>query len=506
LETESTTLKNNGIRSLIWLSVVLLAALGLRLFHLHDRVLWFDEANSLLIARASPSQIADAVRDDTHSPFYYVLLHYWQFVANGEARARLLSVLAGVATVAVVYWLGRVLVGRGAGLLAATFLAVSPLHIWYSQEIRMYAVQTFFVALSFLFMVMALRQDREALWVGYSVVTALSLYAQYASLYIVVAQNVLVAIYYGTDRLRLRRWLASQCAVALLFAPWLPVFVSQARMAVGSSWLGPLEPGRVLAFFSLFSGAYLGDTHGRSVSVVITVAALVIPVAILLYRRESRQTAAFLLLWFVVPVVLLALQSLNQNRFLPRVLLSTVPPLALLLGCAMTQPGKAMVRAITVFVGIALFVANLYALRNYYFLENPWVKSDLREAAGNLANEIQAGDIVVHLSESSFRPFQCYLGNGVVQGVIDTPVYQPHLFRVTGDGRLPQSTAGFKRVWLVLYPDQFHRDLAETTRDWMNRHHHFVRTLHESGTIFVGLYDRQDPQLAPADASPSQKS
>ena len=124
------------------LGVVLLAALGLRLFHLQQRVLWFDEANSLLIAKANPGRIINAVLDDTHSPFYYVILHYWQHVAGGDLGARLLSVFAGVATVAVVYSLGCVLAGRGAGLLSAALLGVCPLHVWYSQEIRMYALQT----------------------------------------------------------------------------------------------------------------------------------------------------------------------------------------------------------------------------------------------------------------------------------------------------------------------------------------------------------------------------
>lgn len=497
MKTGPAILTIDNRRSVALLSVVLMAALGLRLFHLQERVLWFDEANSLLIARAGPAEIIDAVRDDTHSPFYYLILHYWRFAAGGETGARLLSVLAGVATVAVVYSMGCALAGHGAGLLAAAFLAVCPLHVWYSQEIRMYALQTLLVALSFLLMVWALRQQRGALWAGYSVITALSLYAQYASLYAVIAQNVFVVIYYWRDHQKLRHWLMSQCAVALLFAPWLPVFVSQTRMAMGSSWLGPLEFSRVLAFFSLFSGAYLGDPHERFVSVAITGAAVIVPSVVLLRRRESRQFAALLVLWFILPVVLLVLQSLNQNRFLPRVLLCTTPPLALLLGCALTQRGKMATRAVLVLTGIALLVANLYALQNYYFLENRWVKSDLREAAGKLAREFRAGDVVVHITESSFRPFQCYLAESIGQGMIDPPVYEPHLFGVTGDGRLPQSTGEIRRIWLVLYPDQFHPDLAETTRNWMNQHHHFVRAVYDSSTIFVGLYERQDPQLVP---------
>ena len=78
------------------------------------------------------------------------------------------------------------------------------------------------------------------------------------------------------------------------------------------------------------------------------------------------------------------------------------------------------------------------------------------------------------------------------------PVYLPHLFRVTGDGRLPSATGGFQRIWLVLYPDFAHLGVPERTRDWMDQHHHFVEALHESGMIFVGLYERKDTQLIPA--------
>ena len=363
-------MKISAKQSVAVLSVVLIVALGLRLFHLPQRVLWFDEANSLLIAKAAPARIIDAVLDDTHSPFYYLVLHYWQWVAGGETGARLLSVLAGVATVAVVYALGKVLAGRVAGLVAGVLLTVCPLHVWYSQEIRMYALQTLLVCLSFLFMVLALRQPRAVFWVGYSIFTALSLYAQYVSLFVIIGQNIFVAIYHWRDRGKLLSWLLAQGAVILLFAPWLPGFVSQMHITMAGGWSEPLQLRRILGFLSLFSGANLGDQGTRTLSILITVTALMVAIVVLLYNRECRQILVLLLLWFVVPIVLLALQSLNQNRFLPRVLVCTAPTLALLLGCAAAQAGKAIARATVVLVIVALLSATLYALRNYYFSEN----------------------------------------------------------------------------------------------------------------------------------------
>jgi uncharacterized membrane protein len=489
----SEILNIDGKRSGALLAVILALALGLRLFHLGDRVVWFDEANSLLISQAKPAQIVDAVLDDVHTPFYYLTLHWWQSVFPGEIGARLLSVFAGVATVAVVYALGTALAGRAAGLLGAAFLSLCPLHIWYSQEIRMYTLQTLLVSLSFLFLVLALRERRIILWTGYSIFTALSLYAQYTSLFGVVAQGLFVMIGY---RQKLRAWLLAQCAVVVLFAPCLHLLVSQTTRTIGESWLPPLELGRVLAFLSLFSGAYLGDTRARFPSIAVTIVVMIVASVILLRRRETRPTAALLLLWFCVPAALLALQSIGHDHFLPRALVYTAPALALLVGCAAVQLVGAASRAMAAIIAV-LLAANLYALKHYYFSENAWVKSDLRSAANDLAKEFHVGDVILHTSESSYRPLEYYLGRDIAQGVVIPPKYLSHLFHVTGDGQLPKSTISFDHIWLVLYPDQFHSDLAEQTHDWMNRHHHFVRALHDSSTIFIGLYDRRDPQLAP---------
>jgi hypothetical protein len=58
-------------------------------------------------------------------------------------------------------------------------------------------------------------------------------------------------------------------------------------------------------------------------------------------------------------------------------------------------------------------------------------------------------------------------------------------------------SANFWRIWLVLYPDFKNPDFHETIRTWMDSHHHFVRTIHSSPTLFIGLYERQGSELTP---------
>lgn len=484
-------------RSGVWLILVLAAALGLRLFHLGDRVVWFDEANSLLVARATPSQIVGASWDDVHSPLYYLMLHFWQSAITGETGARMLSVLAAVAAVLVVYFIGNRLGGRGAGLLSAIFLSLSPLHVWYSQEIRMYSVQTLLICLSFLFLLKALQEGWGNSWRIYIVCTTLAIYLQYTSIFAVLAQNIFVVIYYRKDWGVLRRWFLSQIAVFLLFAACLPLLLWQTLRVAGRSWIQPLELRQVLGFISLLSGAYLGDARPRIVSVMVTTMALAVALWVLCRKRENREAAVFLALWFGLPIILLLALSLRQNLFLPRTLVYTTPALSLLMGCALACSKKGIERWIGTVIVVALVSANLFALRNYYISSNPWVKSDLRTGAQEIAKNFRAGDVIVHSSQFSYRPFQYYLGDQAAQGVVRQPEKLAHLFGVIGDGQLPPDGAKFSRIWLVLYPDFKNEGFDEKVHDWMDHHHHFVQTLYDSPTLFIGLYKRQAPELKP---------
>jgi 4-amino-4-deoxy-L-arabinose transferase-like glycosyltransferase len=93
-----------------------------------------------------------------------------QSVAMGTVRApqpaavllnRGLSLLMGVGTVALLYFIGRVLYDRPAvGLLAALLLAVSPNHTYHSRIVTTDATVTFFILLTMLMAALIWRQGR----------------------------------------------------------------------------------------------------------------------------------------------------------------------------------------------------------------------------------------------------------------------------------------------------------------------------------------------------------
>jgi hypothetical protein len=80
--------------------------------------------------------------------------------------------------------------------------------------------------------------------------------------------------------------------------------------------------------------------------------------------------------------------------------------------------------------------------------------------------------------------------------VVETENF-PGLFRIIGDSRVPNDTAQFRRIWLVLYPDFQQPGLHQRVLDWMNQHHTLRRVVYDSRMLYVGLYDRRDAELTP---------
>jgi mannosyltransferase len=131
-------------------ALVVLAAL-LRLTTLDLQSFWYDEAY-VPAHTLHPSLIA-TLRSVEHRentpPLWYALIWAWSRIFGiGMLALRLPSALAGIATVAVAWGIGRRLAGRRAAIATAALVATNPLLVWYSQEARAYGLFVFVAALA----------------------------------------------------------------------------------------------------------------------------------------------------------------------------------------------------------------------------------------------------------------------------------------------------------------------------------------------------------------------
>lgn len=135
---------------------------ALRVHHIDEKGLWLDEAFSVWMAQNTlPELMGWLVRIDQHPPLYYVLLHLWLWFGDSAAHVRILSALFGTLAIPVIFLVGRRLFGNVAGLIAAFILTISPFHVRFAQEARMYTLLSLNAGLATLALVYLLT-DRDA--------------------------------------------------------------------------------------------------------------------------------------------------------------------------------------------------------------------------------------------------------------------------------------------------------------------------------------------------------
>ncbi len=229
--------------------VILIAAALTRFWRLEFHSFWFDEAVSLAWARANPADILRITMQlsrDKHPPAYYLALNYWQGLlewfgaAESDAALRTFGVLMGLLMVWGIIRLATQVSGRATGLLAGLFVALAPVLVWYSQELRMFQPAATAIVWALFFMVAAKRHNpsrgrsaalsRLLRWLGFAAALILSLYSYlYAAFFLPGLSLSLILLARRGGTLDRRYMLEGSTALAIVTALFLPL--------AGNAWL-----------------------------------------------------------------------------------------------------------------------------------------------------------------------------------------------------------------------------------------------------------------------------
>jgi mannosyltransferase len=248
--------------------------------------LWLDEANSWLLTTYSASAMAANIRQSPGGPLYFFLLKGWSAIfGDSEVALRSLSLVASVPVVALTYAIGVQTLSRRAAFAAAALTTLSPLHLYFAQEARVYMVATLMsvcvVAAYLRWRTMAAAQlagagegqtrPRQQALVLYAVAAILSFYTLglTALLLIALAIDAVLCLTGGTasgqrapDRSTRRRvatpWLVAQMAVALACLPLL-VSLDASAAVQSQAWRGPMGAAGAIRNLLEF---FLSAVHG----------------------------------------------------------------------------------------------------------------------------------------------------------------------------------------------------------------------------------------------------
>jgi uncharacterized membrane protein len=411
------------------LVLILLAAAGLRAYHLDAKSFWFDEFASAELAcgrgyvhYALPENViipdppnpfdlstAAPIKDVWFSeplmhlpPFYMMVTRLWGEVFGlGPSSLRWLSIVASLGAIAVLYLAVAELHGTTTALWAAALMAVAGPQIQYAQEARNYT----------LLMLEALGAAAALLRIekrgpNFARAGALCLCVLAAALTHYLCLGTLVALaVYAVARLRGKALVVSIAAFAAAAVLWLPLGAPVALRQShnlseprATEFLNDFAPGhlaRTAQRFALLPVRFFTEPMGNVTAPAAVGAVAFVLAALLAWRRRELLIWALWLWLTVLPILALDLLRTTQHLEFIRYTLLAAPALYVLVAASLSdRPGK-----LRFLPPLLVILACLGALQAAY---QTWWKADWRLFAQAIDRAERDGDVTVFWRGNSY--------------------------------------------------------------------------------------------------------
>ena len=183
------------------------------MYDLHSEDLSFDELNTLSIKDYPNS-------DYGNPPFYYLFLKYWtRLFGDSEFAIRLPSVIFGVLSILVLYYLANLTFNKKIALLSTFIFSINPFHIYLSQQARMYSLFTLFSLLSLFYFFKVLKEEGKMNWFFYFVFNLLNLHTYYFAIFVLFAEFLYFVLFNKYFKRKSKKFLLTMLATLVLFSP-----------------------------------------------------------------------------------------------------------------------------------------------------------------------------------------------------------------------------------------------------------------------------------------------
>ncbi len=470
-------------RRVLWtLAAVLLLALGLRMFNLGARSIWYDESFILAVAGDAPASLcmcnpeiydeppminAVAALAGKTADMAGLVRGFWPY----DVWIKLWP--AGFSLLAVFFvWAAfrRLFRNEAAALLGAALCAVTPFQIYYAQEVRAYAPYACYSSLLLYCAVRAVEDNRARWWAGVSAAMVLMLYTHYFSVWNIALFNAFfVGLILAGRRRMFWPWVISQGIAFVLVLPSLSLMYHANAVLTNVRNIYNITPTATHGFIT-FKDFLAGYTPRSFLYWPLFLAGAFLYLAGLWRLRGRRSSMVLMVLLTVVPVFanVLVWRMRTFPMYEHRLFIFSG-----LVACGVIGLGMASLRPRIAgwAAGAAVFALMVPCLSDYYHQNmhpdmnhrmGARYKVDSRTAAQYIARNTQPGDVAGHASHFTYLPMRYYLeGKTLPQyclrlteeeltgflGTLPKPALWDH-FGVT-PRMLPEVAARGTRMWYV---------------------------------------------------------
>jgi hypothetical protein len=453
------TESNKRSSNLIFITIIaaVSAGIALRINGIFTTGIWYDESLPFAVGRLPFWSMLYATRY-TDAPPLWDLIAWWgiRIFGQNEIALRLPSLIASIFTLWLVYKIsGEFNLSNLQKAAIMVFICLLPYQIWIAQDGRSYAI---FSALYLGGAWFALRGR----WLGLTACSGLILYSHYAGPFYVLSLYIVASLTTGISFKYLKVLIASGVIAVLSFTPWVPIYTA---ILAEKFTVPPLTFLDLLVMFYRITFADTLKQHSLLVLGLISIAGCLflstLAMSIQIYKiiknklfstaqdmTNARVRYIQLSLIALLPLVVMVLWSVFWKSFIYyRLLVPLVIPLVLWTLFTVTSYIPSWpVKYIFAPIWLILLVAGV---ANW----SPTSRDgNLHHAIDMINIQWQPGDIIYHITGTSYMPFSNYIG--------DKPMYlineqqhgwllRPQLQDIFGVKRSALEDIKYKRVWII---------------------------------------------------------
>ena len=455
----------------------------------------WDEAFSVWFGQMDLSVSTERTANDIHPPLYFWLFHVWiRLTGVSEFAIRSFSVFFGLIATAVTYvFTLRLSRQRLAASVALILIALSPFHITWSQDARMYALATMSVGLT---AYTYLRGWTRSMALG-GIAAALSHYFGAFVIVIIVLHRV---IYWRDHRHDRRQFVIAILVIALVCLLWAIFAFGLIRRDSGHARFDPQHTFQLMA--TLYTVSKSADLH--SYVAVVLLILLVFLSGIFLSWIDNRRATSFIVFGCIMPPVILSVLSLPVIPFYvtglaDRHFVAFAPFVFAGYGVGLS----AMIRRRRIRVAGLLLLAGLVILNGVLVAEKRdarYFKDDYRSMMAAVAALTDTDDKIFFTSGGR-KPVVYYHLDRVGYDVPKNHYAEP--VNVTGiprssedvDAMMNRLFAGVFRFWLIEVESHLDAPLDART-NWLNENYYRIYHI-PVGWNGISLYSTDENDAIP---------
>lgn len=409
METVITSIKQNKL-------LVLILCFGaiLRFYHLDFQSAWLDELHTL--NETNPSfkfmEVYQEVFKGEQMPvLYFYFIHiFLKLFGYSVLVARLFSVFLGITSIYATYLLGRELMNKKTGLIAAVLIAVNFFHLYYSQEARPYIFLYLFTTISFLSLIKFIKDSSLKNACLYGVITALMLYGHFFALFTIFAQYLfLMFVLSKTDHDKRKnfflRVVLSGSIILVMHIPSIKILWNVSK--ISSFWV---QMPTLDIYTTIFKGFF-----GNAEMLLFVVGLVGIFYFIKLFSNPEREenlqeiitnkmVFSFLLFsfWTVITLLIPLIRShIKVPMIVDRYFIVLLPAVILIIAFGIEKINSSFVQKTIIILIIIFSLTDIVIVKKYYHIKS---KSEFREIS-NLVVSNRTPDEPIYSNLSWYYSF-----------------------------------------------------------------------------------------------------